>query len=64
MNRDAIDDDKSAGLFWYVAGIVAAIHVWRTAGTLPSDFLLGALSAWCVRNGMFYCAKANKIENE
>ena len=62
--ENKIDDDKAAGLFWYVVGLVAVTHVWRTTGTLPSDFLLGALSVWCLRNGMDYFSKANKEENE
>lgn len=62
--ENKIDDNKAAGLFWYVIGLVAVTHVWRTTGTLPSDFLLGALSVWCLRNGMDYFAKASKEENE
>ena len=62
--EDKIDNNKAAGLVWYVIGLVAVTHVWRTTGTLPSDFLLGALSVWCLRNGMLYYDKASKIENE
>ncbi len=62
--EDKIDNNKAAGLVWYILCFVAVTHVWRTTGTLPSDFLLGALSVWCLRNGMLYYDKANKIENE
>jgi hypothetical protein len=62
--EDKIDNDKAAGLLWYVLGFLAIAHVWRTTGTLPSDFLLGALSVWCLRNGMGYYDKAKKEENE
>ena len=62
--QDKIDNNKAAGLLWYVVGLVALTHVWRTTGTLPSDFLLGAVSVWCLRNGMNYYDIANKEENE
>ena len=62
--EDKIDDNKAAGLVWYILFFIAVTHVWRTSGTLPSDFLLGALSVWCLRNGMFYYDKLNKTENE
>ena len=61
---DKVDNNKAAGLVWYVIGLIAVTHVWRTTGTLPSDFLLGALSVWCLRNGMNYYDIANKEENE
>ena len=59
-----IDNNKAAGLVWYILCIVAVTHVWRTTGTLPSDFLLGALSVWCLRNGMVYYDIAKEEENE
>jgi hypothetical protein len=62
--EDKIDNNKAAGLLWYVVALVAITHVWKTTGTLPSDFLLGALSVWCLRNGMNYYDIANKEENE
>jgi len=61
---DKIDNNKAAGLVWYVIGLIAVTHVWRTTGTLPSDFLLGALSVWCLRNGMVYYDIAKEEENE
>ena len=62
--QDKIDNNKAAGLLWYVVALVAITHVWKITGTLPSDFLLGALSVWCLRNGMNYYDIANKEENE
>jgi hypothetical protein len=62
--EDKIDNNKAAGLLWYVVALVAITHVWKTTGTLPSDFLLGALSVWCLRSGMNYYDIANKEENE
>jgi len=62
--QDKIDNNKAAGLLWYVVCLVALTHVWRTTGTLPSDFLLGAVFVWCLRNGMNYYDIANKEENE
>ena len=62
--EDKIDNNKAAGLVWYILCIIAVTHVWRTTGTLPSDFLLGDLSVWCLRNGKLYYDKASKIENE
>ena len=62
--EDKIDNNKAAGLVWYVIGLIALTHVWRTTGTLPSDFLLGALSVWCLRNGMVYYDIVKEEENE
>ena len=62
--EDKIDNNKAVGLVWYILCFVAITHVWRTTGTLPADFLLGAASVWCLRNGMLYFDKANKLENE
>ena len=62
--QDKIDNNKAAGLLWYVVALVSITHVWKTTGTLPSDFLLGALSVWSLRNGMNYYDIANKEENE
>jgi len=62
--EDKIDNNKAAGLVWYVIGLIALTHVWRTTGTLPSDLLLGALSVWCLRNGMVYYDIAKEEENE
>lgn len=62
--EDKIDNNKAAGLVWYILFFLVVTHVWRSTGTLPSDFLLGALSVWCLRNGMFYYDKANKLEDE
>ena len=62
--EDKIDNNKAAGLIWYVIGLIAVTHVWRTTGTLPSDFLLGAVSVWCLRNGMNYYDIAKEEENE
>ena len=59
-----IDDNKASGFVWYVLCIVAVTTVWRSYNTLPAEFLLGAFSVWCLRNGMFYYEKASKIENE
>lgn len=62
--EDKIDNNKAVGLVWYILCFVAITHVWRTYGTLPADFLLGAVSVWCLRNGMLYYDKANKLEDE
>ena len=62
--EDKIDNNKAVGLVWYILCFVAITHVWRTYGTLPADFLLGAVSVWCLRNGMLYNDKANKLEDE
>jgi hypothetical protein len=58
--ENKIDKNKAAGLTWYILCIVTVTYVWKIAGTLPSDFLLGALSVWCLRNGMVYYTRANK----
>ena len=62
--EDKIDNNKAVGLVWYILCFVAITHVWRTYGTLPADFLLGAVSVWCLRNGILYYDKANKLEDE
>ena len=62
--EDKIDNDKAVGLVWYVACIIIAVSVWRSYNTLPAEFLLGALSAWCLRNGIFYYDRAFRKENE
>lgn len=62
--EDKIDNNKALGLVWYILCFVAITHVWRTFGTLPADFILGAVSVWCLRNGMLYYDKANKLEDE
>jgi hypothetical protein len=62
--EDKIDNNKAAGLVWYILCIVAVTSVWHTFNTLPAEFLLGALSVWCLRNGMNYYDIANKEENE
>lgn len=62
--EDKIDNDKATGLLWYALCIIAVVSVWRSFNTLPAEFLLGAFSAWCLRNGMLYYDRAFKKENE
>ena len=57
---EKIDDNKATGFLLATLGVIVILSVWHRSSTLPADFLLGCLSAWCIRSATAYYKLAEK----
>ena len=62
--KEKVSDLKFTGFICLSIGAVLIYNTWNRSGTLPADFLLGALAAWALRSGVAYFKNAENLEDE
>jgi len=62
--KEKVSDLKFTGFICFSIGAVLIYNTWNRSGTLPADFLLGALTAWALRSGFAYFKSAENLEDE
>jgi uncharacterized membrane protein YobD (UPF0266 family) len=62
--KEKVSDLKFTGFICVALGAIVIYNTWNRSGTLPADFLLGALTAWALRSGIVYFKSAENLEDE
>ena len=62
--KEKVSDLKFTGFICFAIGAVLIYNTWNRSGTLPADFLLGALAAWGIACGMHKFENSDKMDDE